>query len=326
MHLLYRLLLLFFGLSFGSLSVYAQSENNTLLPLRTSAAEINPQAVDSLQLDSLLKVALAERNAYLFPNPDRENQFYKGRLDSLIVKDGDFMRWIKYVQKLHAGNDKVHDIGRLKIHRQNWVLYSIFVLLFGIGLLRLFFPGDLQLIFQAYYNDRMIQQVSKEDNILTSWPFIFLYVIFSFILGLFICLFFGYIRNELQYLNFQLYLKVSLAVGFLFALKIGFLRFIAFVFEIQKFVREYVTILYLVYFNSLLILVPALLTIAFVSVQQSYYIYYLAIILMCLLFLFRFFKAAINLFGHYKFSIFYLILYLCCLEIAPILILVRLLS
>lgn len=281
--------------------------------------------VDSVALLQAQQEALAESRRYVFPDPNRPNQLIAEIRDSLIVSDGNFMRWVHFVNSLEKKQEKQRFVGYPKEYRESWLIFSVLSLILTLAIIRYFFAADFQLILQAYFNDRLLVQVSKEDTILTSWSFILLYIVFSFSLGLFICLFYGYIRQELHYLEIALYLKVSLAVGFLFALKIGFIRFIAFVFEIQKLVREYVTILYLVYFNSLLILIPAILLISLFAVNQTYYIYLIAIGLIVLLFLFRFLKAGYNLFGHYKFSIFYLILYLCCLEIAPILILVRLL-
>jgi hypothetical protein len=46
-------------------------------------------------------------------------------------------------------------------------------------------------------------------------------------------------------------MKTAGMVGALFALKIGFIRFLSFVFQIRKLVKEYVTVLYLIYFNTL---------------------------------------------------------------------------
>ncbi|MEN5194117.1 DUF4271 domain-containing protein [Sphingobacterium faecium] len=223
------------------------------------------------------------------------------------------------------GKDKVH-VGVLKYERKRWVLFTSLFLFLAFAIVRFFFSSDVKLIVSAYFNERIIVQVSKEDTILTSWPFIFLYLLFSLALSLFVCIFYAYILQRFDFLSFTNYLKVSAIIAIIFALKIGFIRFIAFVFEIQRLVKEYVTILYLIYFNSLLFLLPIVLVVSLVPLSYLSYIFSFTVIVGILLFSYRFLRTALNVVSQQQFSVFYLILYLCCLEIAPILILVRLLS
>lgn len=217
-------------------------------------------------------------------------------------------------------------IGIAKYHRENWLLLTVFFLIFGIGLVRLFFPADFKIVFQAYYDDRVLLSLSKEDTILTSWPFIFLYILFSGTLALFVCLFYAYELDRYDVVTFSNYFKITALIGVLFALKIGFIRFLAFVFEIGRIVREYVAILYLIYFNVLFFLLPVILTLSLVPVRYAKSIFIFAIVASVLIFFYRFIRTAIHVMGQYRFSLSYLILYLCCLEIAPIIILLRLLS
>ncbi|MNT29743.1 hypothetical protein D3C72_1655000 [compost metagenome] len=161
---------------------------------------------------------------------------------------------------------------------------------------------------------------------MTSWPFIFLFVLFSGAIGLFVSLFYAYELNRFDFITFPNYMKTAGMVGSLFALKIGFIRFLSFVFEIRKLVKEYVTVLYLIYFNTLFLMLPVLLILSLVPLTSVGIVLHLAIVGAALLFFYRFLKTAAHIMSMYKFSISYLILYLCCLEIAPILILLRLLS
>ncbi|MGJ1235091.1 MULTISPECIES: DUF4271 domain-containing protein [Sphingobacterium] len=216
--------------------------------------------------------------------------------------------------------------GTLKAHRENWILFTVLALIFGVGMIRVFFPSDIKLVFQGYWDDRVLLSVSKEDTILTSWPFIFLFILFSGAMGLFVSLFYAYELNRFDFITFPNYMKTVGMVGALFALKIGFIRFLSFVFQIRKLVKEYVTVLYLIYFNTLFLMLPVLLILSLVPLTSVGVVLHLAIVGAALLFFYRFLKTATHIMSMYKFSISYLILYLCCLEIAPILILLRLLS
>src|SRR5690606_28262958 len=121
------------------------------------------------------------------------------------------------------------------------------------------------MIVQAYYDERTLQQVSKEDNMLTSWPYRFLYLIFSLTLGLFIVLMeSSFVR--LAILSWENYVRPGFFVALLCIVKFLLVRFFSFVFGIDRSVREYVTILYLVYFGSMLFLMPFLLVAIFVPI------------------------------------------------------------
>src|SRR5690606_23705408 len=115
----------------------------------------------------------------------------------------------------------------------------------------------------AFYSDRALVQISKEDNLYNSWPFILLYILFGFTLGLFVYLCNGHFDKRLIQHGPSSYLFFSIAIIVLFTLKIIVLRFLGFLFDMQRLVRDYVSILYLSYFNTAILFLPLTLIIAF---------------------------------------------------------------
>ncbi|MDR3009954.1 MAG: DUF4271 domain-containing protein [Sphingobacterium sp.] len=261
-------------------------------------------------------------------NPALQNQYRIVTVEEkgLMVHNIDNFDVRQYFQGELRYSNLDRQYGTLKVHRENWILFTVLALILGVGMIRVFFPSDIKLVFQGYWDDRVLLSVSKEDTILTSWPFIFLFILFSGAIGLFVSLFYAYELNRFDFITFPNYMKTVGMVGGLFALKIGFIRFLSFVFEIRKLVKEYVTVLYLIYFNTLFLMLPVLLILSLVPLTSVGVVLHLAIVGAGLLFFYRFLKTAAHIMSMYKFSISYLILYLCCLEIAPILILLRLLS
>ena len=260
-------------------------------------------------------------------NPALQNQYRIVTVEEgLIVHNIHNFDVRQYFQGERRDSYLDRQYGTPKAHRENWILFTALSLIFGVGMIRVFFPSDIKLVFQGYWDDRVLLSVSKEDTILTSWPFIFLFILFSGAIGLFVSLFYAYELNRFDFITFPNYMKTVGMVGSLFALKIGFIRFLSFVFEIRKLVKEYVTVLYLIYFNTLFLMLPVLLILSLVPLTSVGAVLHLAIAGAALLFFYRFLKTAAHIMSMYKFSISYLILYLCCLEIAPILILLRLLS
>ncbi|WP_343562191.1 DUF4271 domain-containing protein [Sphingobacterium sp.] len=276
-------------------------KDSVLSPNQKILASLNPALQQQYRIVTVGPEGLAVHNVYDYD----VKQFFKGE---------------------QRNNALARQYGTPKPHRENWILFTALFLIFGVGLIRVFFPSDIKLVFQGYFDDRVLLSVSKEDTILTSWPFIFLFVLFSGAMALFVSLFYAYELNRFDFITFPNYIKTIGMVGGLFAFKIGFIRFLSFVFEIRKLVKEYVTVLYLIYFNTLFLMLPVLLILSLVPLSVVGVVLHMAIAGAILLFLYRFLKTAAHIMSMYKFSISYLILYLCCLEIAPILILLRLLS
>lgn len=244
----------------------------------------------------------------------------------IIVNDNDFVSWIARMNKLHVQQDSfAPQHVDLKVHRPVWVLLVVLGLFIGVGLVRFFYYVNFQNIIYGFYNNRMFSQLNKDDSLLTSWPYIFLYCIFSIAIGL---LFLIFKNNVLQQeaVDFIAFLKLVLAISVVFILKIVLVRLLGLIFEIERTVREYIVFLYLFYFNSILIIIPILLVLVFIPVEYLSFMFIFLLILVFILLLYRVFSFFMSAMGGGRFSMFYLILYICTLEIAPILILVKTLS
>ena len=289
------------------------------------------QAVDSVAIrDSLARSAFYNsldnelKYSEIIVHPKQDVNFAKEYVADVYKQGRHDLLFGMDTAGLDQSETSVH-MGAKKHDRPIWVIFVVGFLFLILAVLRIVFPVELKIIVDAYYKERLLQQVSKEDNLATSWPYIFLYVVFSLSLGLFVCILVSSFSDK-NYLSFENFLKNSAFVAILFIAKILLIRFVSFIFLLDKIVREYIAVLYLVYFNSMFFLMPFLLTIVFVPVSYFSTIAIIYVILVILLFSYRFLRTAFHLFGNFQFSIFYLILYLCSLELAPILILVRALS
>jgi hypothetical protein len=206
---------------------------------------------------------------------------------------------------------------------KTWVLGFICLLLVVFAVLRISFAKQLQNIIQSFYSNRGLNNLNKEDNLFSSWPFLFLFIQFGFTIGMFFYLVAQYYQLAYVQQGFRFFVSVSVLIVVLYAFKIVLLRLLGHLFNIQKAVSEYVSILYLSYFNISLIFIP--LVVAFALSPLKYGIYYIVIsfILLAVIFTFQFIRAGVNILSHYRFSKFYLFMYFCALEICPILILIK---
>ena len=204
-----------------------------------------------------------------------------------------------------------------------WVLAVVAFLLIVFAVVKQTFSKQLGSIIQSFFSNRALSNLNKEDNLFTSWPFLLLFIQFGFTIGMF---FYLVAKNQDKSLvadGFQSYLTISIIIVILYVLKILILRIMGFIFNVQKPVNEYVSILYLSYFNSSLLFIPLVLAFALSPLKHSDFYVVFALILVGVIFVFQFIRAGINILSHYRFSKVYLILYFCTLEICPILILIK---
>jgi hypothetical protein len=208
-------------------------------------------------------------------------------------------------------------------HGKVWVLAATGFLLVLFSVLRYAFAKPLQTIIQSFFSNRVLNNLNKEDNLFTSWPFLLLFIQFGFTIGMFVYLVTIHYRIAYVSSGPQFFVSISVLIVLLFALKIILLRFIGHLFNIQKPVHEYISILYLSYFNISLIFIP--LVVAFALSPLKYGTYYIvtSFVILSIIFTFQFIRAGVYILSHYRFSKVYLILYFCALEICPILILIK---
>ena len=228
----------------------------------------------------------------------------------------------RYKDYSHIKKSK-YRIGRPVPKGEVWVPAAVALLLLMFAVLRTSFAKQLQTIVQAFFSNRVLNNLNKEDNLFSSWPFLLLFVQFGFTLGMFFYLVSQYYHISFPSSGIQVYLGISVFILVLYAFKILLLRLLGHLFNIQRPINEYVVILYLSYFNLSLLFIP--LVVAFALSPLKYAIYYISIsfILLGLIFVFQFIRAGLNILSHNRFPKVYLFLYFCALEICPILILIK---
>ena len=231
-------------------------------------------------------------------------------------------------QLIRQANNRTEKVayqhGKLLPKGDVWILAIIGFLLVLFAILKNTFAKQLGSVVQSFYSNRALANLNKEDNLVTSWSFLLLFIQFGFTIGMFFYLAAQYQGlPEVSQGGFSFFITVSVGVIFLYLLKIVCLRAIGFVFDIQRPLHQYISILYLSYFNTSLVFIPII--IAFALSDQKYGSGYilLGILALVLIFVFQFIRAAINILSQYRFPKLYLILYFCTLEICPILILIK---
>jgi len=206
------------------------------------------------------------------------------------------------------------------------LLGFIFIMLVVFAVLKNAFSKQLFAIIQSFFSNRILNNINKEDNLFSSWPFLLLFIQFGFILGMFFFLVAQYYDMYQAKDGFKFFFTISVVIIVFYALKLLILRFLGFLFNVQKPVNEYISILYLSYFNASLLFIPLVVAFALSPLKYGGVYIGLAIGVLVIIFTFQLIRAGLTILSNNKFSKMHLILYFCALELCPVLILIKMIG
>ncbi|WP_443936659.1 DUF4271 domain-containing protein [Pedobacter sp. MW01-1-1] len=230
--------------------------------------------------------------------------------------------WQKKYQHFKK-KENPYQLGKLIPKGNVGLLGFIFVMLVVFAILKAAFSKQLSAIVHSFFSNRALNAINKEDNLFSSWPFLLLFIQFGFIVGMFFFLVAQYYDMYQVKEGFRFFFTISLTIIGLYALKLIFLRFLGYVFDIRKPINEYISILYLSYFNASLLFIPLVVAFALSPLKYGPIYIVLAYLLLIVIFVFQLLRAGFTILSNNKFSKMHLILYFCTLEICPILILIK---
>ncbi|MDB4922292.1 DUF4271 domain-containing protein [Mucilaginibacter sp.] len=262
---------------------------------------------------------VADSLAMLWLKPDslRENQFLKTLNKNPFADINSFLNIpLKTNIQLRTGE--------VRIYRNPWLIAIIICLLIYTALLNVFLGKDLKLIIQSFYSKHT--QLDKEGGMINSWAFIGLFVLFSLTFGLVLYQLTIYYKITLPFSGFRRFVFLSVSISLLFALKFFVLKFIGFVFDINRVVSEYIAILNLTYFNVAFVLLFIAICFSLISSRFIPGLLIFTVVLIAIIFAWQYLRNSVNIISNIRFHKFYLFIYLCALEICPVLILIKALN
>ena len=210
--------------------------------------------------------------------------------------------------------------------RDQWVIVLLLGLLVYTGLLNIFLNKDVKTVLQSFYSKRIITQASKEEGYINFWSFVGLFLLFGFTFGLFLYQLANYNNIYYSISGVRLFVSLSFIIIALFAVKFVALKILGFIFDINKLVTEYVSVLYLTYFNIAFVFLPVAICFSLLDAKFVPGLLAIAIALIAIIFTWLYLRSSVNIISNFRFHKFYLFIYLCALEICPVLILIKALN
>jgi hypothetical protein len=204
----------------------------------------------------------------------------------------------------------------------DWFLISSIISLFILGLSRYYFSKYFKQFSKSVLNFNLLSKLHSDKNVLFKRFLQILKVVFSINAGIFITLI---IKHYFKIDNFNaliLFILLMFVIPIFYSIKTFINIRIAKIFDISEIISEY-TFIYNFY-NKLLgiILLPLIiLMLYFKEIPYNYYIY-AGLVLFLTIILIKFLWGVQIIFRKGG-SLFYMILYLCSLEIIPFLLLYK---
>jgi len=254
---------------------------------------------------------------YIRPAPElRDDQLVDSLLKHSLYTGTNYL-------DIHTKSKSLLKEGNSRPSRDRWVLLLIVALLLYTAVLNRIMSKDVESVWSSFYSKRVLNQVSKEDTMINSWTFVALFLLFALTFGLFLYQFSAYQHVYYTISGFPLFISLTIIILVLFAVKFLIVKFLGFVFNIGKLVTEYLSVSYLTYFNIAFVFLPVGVCFSLLADSLIPYVLWAAFILIAAIFVWQYLRGSVEIISNILFHKFYLIVYLCALEICPVLILVK---
>lgn len=205
-----------------------------------------------------------------------------------------------------------------------WEL-SIFLLSFILIVIAKILGGkNLSYLFKSILLNKNLISFYKQNNPFNTFYFIILIINFFITLSIFVFeLSKIYNLNFIPHSSFESFFKILSFIFIMYIIKILTSKILAFIFKYQEIVNIYLLIIFLL--NSLMgvILLPVTLLISFLQENISLNILNISFLIIILIFVIRLIKIFTISFFYYSIRSYYLFLYICTLEILPLIVLFK---
>ena len=314
---LYLIIILLNTLSFGSYAIQVPVSHDTWLK------QPEPHLLDSVAAATIARQKFASDSLSMLyiqrPDPLRKNQFVESMMKDHVYKGYGFL-------DIKKRSNKDLGTGLARKSHDNWIIAVVVCILLYTAFLRLTLTMDINTIVQSFYNKQLSAPPDNDNKMLSIWAFLGLLLLFGLTFGLFLYQLSAYYQVYYPVGGFALFISFSAIIIFLFCLILLLLKLIGFVFAINQVVDRYIAILCFTYFAIAFIFLPVIVCLCLITAQLIPIILFMAMLLSGAILVWLYLRNSLIIISNVHFSKLYLFVYLCALEICPILILMKALN
>jgi len=215
-----------------------------------------------------------------------------------------------------------------EIHHANSkdsLFYLLVAILFYFALTRIFFEKYFNNLMTLFFRVSLRQQQIREQVLQTPLPSLLLNILFVISGGLFACYLLHYSRFGEAVGFWVLYLYCMAAIATIYLVKFVVLKFVGWVFSISRATDIYIFVVFLVNKMLGIFLLPFLILITFSGPQLREIFITISLAMVFVLWAYRALAGYRPVRNEIKLTPFYFFLYLCAFEIAPLLLIYKVL-
>ncbi len=206
-----------------------------------------------------------------------------------------------------------------------WVFYTLLFIVLLFTWVKAFYNKTLRQIADAFFNNIATNQLVRDENILVQRTSVILTIVFNLSLAFLIYQASIHYEWNSEYAGsgFGRFLLISLVVSFIYSMKFILLRLVGFIFNGDKPVGTYIFNIFLI--NNVLgmLLIPLIIGVAYLPAGYREFLIKIALSLFFAAFLYRIYRGVLVGTTVPDLPIVYLFLYLCTLEILPLMIVMK---
>ena len=215
-----------------------------------------------------------------------------------------------------------------EIHRptsKDSFFYLLVAILFYFALIRIFFEKYFNNLMTLFFRVSLRQQQIREQVLQTPLPSLLLNLLFIISAGLYACFLLHYssIGQGLKF--WVLYAWCMLLLGGIYLVKFVILKFIGWVFSISRATDIYIFVVFLVNKMLGIFLLPFLILITFSGEEARQIFITISLAMVFIMWIYRALASYRPVRNEIKLTPFYFFLYLCAFEIAPLLLIYKVL-
>lgn len=208
----------------------------------------------------------------------------------------------------------------------DWFTVSLIILVGLFTWFRFFYYRIYGQLISAFFNVTVTNQIVRDESVLLQRASLVLSVISYLLAGLFLYQVSVHYNWQIIWLQKGIvrFAMFAVAVASAYSIKMVTLRFLSTVFYQERPVALYIFNIFLTVMMVGLVLLPVNMILAFAPAATREWTIEITVAIIFLIFLYRLVRAVGIWIGIPGFSFFYLFLYLCTFEIAPILVIYKL--
>jgi len=226
------------------------------------------------------------------------------------------------LKPVHQAPMEINDV------KPDWLFLILVLLIALLAYMKIFYSKFLNRMLVAVFNNHLTNQIVRDESLLVQRASIILSVLFNVAAAL--LLYIISIRDDWSLggmgPGFLRFLFLALLVSMVLAFKFVVLKICGYLFHHERETAAYIFNIFLI--NNLLglILIPFVALMVFGQIVGLSILIKAAVVVAAVAYLYRLFRGVLIGFSVPSVSLFYLFLYLCALEIAPLSVLIKLIA